>query len=123
MTINISVNGDELFNWSGNAADVSRIEQDVAKLAASGNLTVQQLVHSAIFHVLNKGGFFSEGKNEMLLLTWGMLSMPTNHPDHPGYIRDYVEAVDFDFDITNDPNDPKKFSVNIQAHPATSGTA
>jgi hypothetical protein len=51
---------------------------------------------------------------EMMVVTWGLLTMPTKHPDHPGVFGDYIELWNFDFDIKIDPENNKGFAIGVQ---------
>jgi hypothetical protein len=116
MTINVSINGKKLFDWTGNTDDVQNIDNEMGKMAAIAESTPEQLAHSVVAHVVRAGGFFSETRGEMLPLTWLLLSRPTEHPDHPGFCRDYIEAWDFEFDIRDNADDPKRFHIAFTAN-------
>jgi hypothetical protein len=74
-------------------------------------------------HVIAKRGVFTSNPEvEMLLMLWVLLQMPTNCPDRPGRLRDYIELWDFDLDVSPTP-DPKRFHVEITGGFNASGTA
>ena len=115
MTINVSVNGNKLFDWTGDAEDAGKLDEVVREVARNNGVTPEQLGYSTVHYVLKHGGFNPQSDGgEMPILVWALLSRPTEHPDHPGFFRDYVEAWDFDFDISSD--DLKKgFRVEVTA--------
>ncbi len=113
--ITVAMNGKKLFEWEGKVAEVANIDQEVAKIAKAAEAPPENLWQSAVMYISEKGGRFSTGNEaaEMLILTWGVLTMPTRHPDHPGVYGDYLEAWDFDFDIRLDPA-AKRINVDIR---------
>src|SRR6516165_10156064 len=96
MTINIFVNGDKLFDWTGNAEDAEEFDKALREVAHNHGVTPKQVADRVLEHVLEHGHFASDGE---LLLVGTLLSQPTGHPDHPGLFRDYVEALDLYFYI------------------------
>jgi len=48
-----------------------------------------------------------------------LLSQQSTHEDHPGRIRDYVDAYNLDFDITITTDD--KIGIATKASPAIAG--
>jgi len=91
MTINIFVNGDKLFDWTGNAEDAEELDKALREVAHNHGVTPEQVADRVLEDVLEHGR--SESGGEMLLVG-ELLSQPTGHPDHPGPFRDYVEGWD-----------------------------
>lgn len=58
--------------------------------------------------------FTSNREAEMAIVTWGLLMGKTQHLDHPGVFADYLKAWDFDFNIVIDPNNKKRFTVEVK---------
>ena len=114
MTINVSVNGNKLFDWTGDAEDAGKLDEVVREVARNNGVTPEQLQHSVVASVLKHGRFVSKSGGEMRILTWMLLSQPTNHPDHPGLFRNYVKAWDFDFDISRGSG-PGRFRLTVGA--------
>ena len=106
MTINIFVNGDKLFDWTGNAEDAEELDKALREVAHNHGVTPEQVAARVLEDVLKHGRSASGG--EMLLMS-ELLSQPTGHPDHPGLCRDYVEALDLYFYI--DPTKSKRISI------------
>ena len=106
MTINIFVNGDKLFDWTGNAEDAEELDKALREVAHNHGVTPEQVADRVLEDVLKHGRSASGG--EMLLMS-ELLSQPTGHPDHPGLCRDYVEALDLYFYI--DRTKSKRISI------------
>ena len=96
MTINIFVNLDKLFDWTGNAEDAEGLDKALREVAHNRGVTPKQVADRVLEDVLEHGRFASGGET---LLMSKLLSYPTGHPDHPGLYRDYVEALDLYFYI------------------------
>jgi hypothetical protein len=113
--INVAFNGKKLFEWEGDADAVERIEDAVLKMAKIADVTPADASQAAMGEIARTGGFAtSNPQAEMMVVLWTLISLPTKYPDHPGFIRDYIELWDFDFDISNDVN-PRKFVINYNA--------
>ena len=106
MTINIFVNGDKLFDWTGNAEDAEELDKALREVAHNHGVTPEQVADRVLEDVLEHGRFESGGET---LLMSKLLSYPTGHPDHPGLCRDYVEALDLYFYI--DRTKSKRISI------------
>ncbi len=115
--ISISINSKKMFDWTGDTDAVARIDQETARLAAKGNTTPQALAHSLLRVLLDQGYFIPGADQElqMMTLTWLVLTMPTQHPDHPGRFGDYITMWNFDFDVCDDPKAPDGFVVEVKA--------
>ena len=85
-------------------------------MAESLNVSPQSLWQSALLHINENGGrlFTSNREAEMAIVTWGLLMGKTQHLDHPGVFADYLEAWDFDFNIVIDPENKKRFTVEVK---------
>jgi hypothetical protein len=113
MTITVSINGNKLFAWTGDAEDAEGLDEGMKEVARQGPPTLKQIVDRTVAHVLNHGGFGSERWWMQPTLLWMLLSQPTSCPDRPGLYRDYVEAWDFDFDICNDDKNPRLVHIDV----------
>ena len=113
--INVAFDGKKLFEWEGDADAVARIDQETRRIARLANISPQSLWQSALVHIDENGRrlFTSNQDAEMMVVTWGLVTMPTKHPVHPGVFGDYLELWDFDFNIVIDPEDKKKFTVEV----------
>jgi hypothetical protein len=107
-----------LFDWEGATAEATKIEQDVAEVAALGETSPETLWQSTVAKIAANGGRFFAGnpEPEMMIMIAGLLALPTHHPDHPGRCRDYLEASNFDFDIKNDRRN-LRFDIDVRAFP------
>jgi len=106
MTINIFLNEDKLFDWTGNAEDAEGLDKALREVAHNRGVTPKQVADRVLEDVLEHGRFASGGET---LLMSKLLSYPTGHPDHPGLCRDYVEALDLYFYI--DRTKSKRISI------------
>ena len=93
MIINVAFDGRKLFDWEGEAKKATQIDQDVAHIAALSNESPRALWQETLVKIAaNRGRFYSV---EMMIVISGLLSMPTQNPDHPGRCRDYLETSNF----------------------------
>jgi hypothetical protein len=122
--INVAFDGKKLFEWEGNADAVAQIDEAVFKMADIANVTVADASQAVMGELSRAGGFTSTNiQAEMMVVLWTLISLPTNYPDHPGFIRDYIEVWDFDFEIRRDPVNENKFTIAFNAGFAKEGTA
>jgi hypothetical protein len=112
MTINVSINGNKLFEWEGNAEEVGEIDEWVRELARDKGVTPELVAQAAMVGVLKNGRLRTFTRRDAILV-WKLLSQPTGNPDHPGFYRDYIEVWDFDIDI--DANDPERLNIKVGA--------
>jgi hypothetical protein len=80
MTINVSINGNKLFDWTGDAEEVREIDKWVRKVARKKGVTPDLVAQAALFGALKKGRpqIFTRGD---AILIWKLLSGPTGRPD------------------------------------------
>ena len=104
--INVSIKGNKLFDWTGNAEDAEGLDKALREVAHNRGVTPKQVADRVLEDVLEHGRFESGGET---LLMSKLLSYPTGHPDHPGLCRDYVEALDLYFYI--DRTKSKRISI------------
>ncbi|MHC2522793.1 hypothetical protein [Bradyrhizobium diazoefficiens] len=105
MLIKVAFGGKKLFEWEGGPDAIARIDDEALRIAKLGNVSPEALAQSMIRHISRKGGFCAPNSEaEMILVTWLLISQPTNNPDRPGLIRDYLDAWNFDFDIRVNPD-------------------
>jgi len=114
MTINIFVNGNKLFDWTGNAEDAEELDKALREVAHNHGVTPEQVADRVLEDVLEHGR--SESGGEMLLMS-KLLSYPTGHPDHPGLCRDYVEALDLYFYIDQSKRIPILIEITPKGAP------
>jgi hypothetical protein len=113
--INAAFDGKKLFEWEGDAEAVERIDDAVVRIVKHSNVTPEILSQSIIVGIKRNGGFFSPNPDtERMMVVWRVLRSPTNHPDHPGRYRDYIEAWNFDFDFKFDPRDVRRFYIEVR---------
>ena len=48
MRINVTLEGRLLFEWEGNADDIARIDERVARISQREDYTVEQAAHTAL---------------------------------------------------------------------------
>jgi hypothetical protein len=115
MIINVSLNGNKLFDWEGSAEEVAKLDEGVRELARDNDVTPEQLGVSAVHYVLKRGGLLPEAETtgEMQILVWQMLSQSTGNPELPGFFRDYIAEFDFDFDISR--ADQQCLCIDVEA--------
>jgi hypothetical protein len=115
--INVAFDGQKLFNWQGDADAVARIDQETKKIARSFNVSPQGLWQLTLVNIDQNGRrfFTSNREAEMMIVTWGLVTMPTKNPDHPGVFGDYLGLWDFDFDIQIDPENNKQFTIEVKS--------
>jgi hypothetical protein len=114
--INVAFDGEKIFEWQGNADTLAQIDQEATRMAKLAHTSPQALWQSTLVGIKQNGGryFTPNPKAEMLVVTWGLMALPTHHPDHPGVFGDYLDGLwDFDFNIKIDPEDDKKFTVEV----------
>jgi hypothetical protein len=122
--INVAFNGEKLFEWEGDADAVARMDEAVLRIADLADASPSDLSQTTIGGISRNGGFStSNPEAEMMIVLWTLISMPTNYPDHPGFIRDYIEVWDFDFDVTSDPVNEHQFTIAFNAAFAKEGAA
>src|SRR4051812_33091637 len=116
--LSVAINGNKLFDWEEEEGAVARIEEEMGRLAAHGNVTKQALAQSLLLHVVSTGRPLegADPQIQMIMLAWLVLETPTQHPDHPGRVRDYVGVWNFDCDIRSVPDNPKRFTVKLRAN-------
>ena len=112
--INVAFDGERIFEWHGNADTLAQIGQETTRMATLAHSDPQALWQSTLVGIkLNGGRYFTPNPNaEMLVVTWGLMALPTQHPDHPGLFADYLDR-NFDFNIKMDPADEKNFTVEV----------
>jgi hypothetical protein len=120
MTIRVSVNGKHLFDWKGSAADVTGLDKWVRGAARKFRWSaVEQFVDAVLANVLDRGGLDPhDALVEGPIIAWKLLSQPTDHHGHPGFYRDYIEDLDFGFDISRDDR-PKLLRVRVKVYGRT----
>jgi hypothetical protein len=114
--INVAFDGEKIFEWQGNADALAQINQETTRMAKLAHTSPQALWQSTLVGIKQNGGryFTQNPKAEMLVVTWGLMALPTHHPDHPGVFGDYLDGPwNFDFNIKIDPADDKKFTVDV----------
>jgi hypothetical protein len=123
--INVAFDGKKLFDWDGDASAVARIDEETTRIAKLANTSPQALWQSALVHINENGGrlFGSNQEAEIMIVTWGLMTAPTQHPDRPGIFGDYLELWNFDFNIKIDPEDKKRFTVEVKGGFTAKGTA
>jgi putative DNA primase/helicase len=92
MTISVTINGIDLFEWDLDAEDVAFLKEGMGEVARCGPPTPAELAGSAVAHVLEHGDFGSEAWWMQPALTRMLLSQATGHPDRPGVFCDYIEV-------------------------------
>jgi hypothetical protein len=55
MTINVSINGRKLFDWTGDAKEVGKIDKWVRRVARNEGVTPDLVAQAALFGALKKG--------------------------------------------------------------------
>jgi hypothetical protein len=112
--INVAFDGKKIFEWQGNADTLAQIEQETTRIAKLANTSRRTLWQSTLVGIKQNGGryFTSNPKAEMLVVTWGLMALPTQQPDYPGVFGDYLDQ-NFDFNVKIDPDDDKKFTVEV----------
>jgi len=114
--INVAFDGEKIFEWQGKADTLAQINQEATRMAKLAHTSPQALWQSTLVGIKQNGGryFTPNPKAEMLVVTWGLMALPTHHPDHPGVFGDYLDGRwDFDFNIKIDPKDDKNFAVEV----------
>jgi hypothetical protein len=115
--INVAFDGEKIFEWQGNADTLAQIDQETTRIAKLAHTSPQALWQSTLVGIKQNGGryFTPNPKAEMLVVTWGLMALPTHHPDHPGVFGDYLDDPwNFDFNIKIDPEDEKRFTVEVR---------
>jgi len=114
--INVAFDGKKIFEWQGNADTLAQINQEATRMANVAHTSPRALWQSTLVGIKQNGGryFTPNPKAEMLVVTWGLMALPTHNPDRPGVFGDYLEGPwNFDFNIKIDPEDDKKFAVEV----------
>jgi hypothetical protein len=114
--INVAFDGKKIFEWQGNADTLAQINQETTRMAKLAHTSPQALWQSTLVGIKQNGGryFTANPKAEMLVVTWGLMALPTHRPDHPGVFGDYLDDPwNFDFNIKIDPEDEKRFTVEV----------
>ncbi len=113
--ISVTFDGRKLFEWEGTAETLAQINQETTRIAKVAQTSPQALWQATLVGIKQNGGsyFTPKPKAEMMVVTWGLMALPTHHPDHPGVIGDYLDRWNFDFNIKIDPEDDKKFAVEV----------
>jgi hypothetical protein len=113
--IKVAFDGEKIFEWQGNADTLAQIDQETTKIAKLAHTSPQALWQSTLVGIRKNGGryFTPNPKAEMMVVTWGLMALPTHHPDHPGVFGDYLDLRNFDFNIKIDPEDEKRFTVEV----------
>jgi hypothetical protein len=117
MTITVSIKGDKVFEWVATAEELEKLDEFVKKVAHENGETPEVMSKVALGYVEDRGGFSSQSGGEIPFLMWHLLSIPTNHPHRPGFLRDYIEDWHFDFDISGGP----KKTINVTIGARTQG--
>jgi hypothetical protein len=113
--INVAFDGKKIFEWQGNADTLALIGQETTRMANLAHTSPQALWQSTLVGIKQNGGryFTPNPKAEMMVVTWGLMALPTQNPDHPGVFGDHLDLWNFDFNIKIDPEDDKKFTVEV----------
>lgn len=114
--INVAFDGEKIFEWQGNTDTLAQINQETTRMAKLAHTSPQALWQSTLVGIKQNGGryFTPNPKAEMLVVTWGLMALPTHHADHPGVFGDYLDDPwNFDFNIKIDPEDEKNFTVEV----------
>src|SRR6516164_5587964 len=117
MVIRVSVNGNHLFDWKGSAEDVRGLDKWVRSAARKFRWSAaEQFADAVLANVLDRGGLDPrDARVEGPIIAWKLLSQPTDHPGHPGFYRDYIETLDFGFDISRDDR-PKRLRLGVKVY-------
>jgi hypothetical protein len=112
--ISVAFDAKKLFEWQGSADTLMQIDQETTRMAKLANTSPRALWQSTLVGIKQNGGryFTSNPKAEMLVVTWGLMALPTQQPDYPGVFGDYLDR-NFDFNIKIDPDDVQKFAVEV----------
>jgi hypothetical protein len=113
--IKVAFDGEKIFEWQGNADTLAQIDQETTRIAKLAHTSPRALWQSTLVGIKQNGGryFTPNPKAEMMVVTWGLMALPTHHPDHPGVFGDYLDLQNFDFNIKIDPEDEKRFTVEV----------
>jgi hypothetical protein len=113
--ITVAFDGKKIFEWQGNADTLTQIDQETTRIAKQAHTSPQALWQSTLVGIKQNGGryFTPNPKAEMMVVTWGLMALPTHHPDHPGVFGDYLDLWNFGFNIKIDPEDEKRFAVEV----------
>jgi hypothetical protein len=102
-TISVAINRKHLFDWEGNAAELEKIEPEIAPIAEQQGTNPEAFAQHVIQDIAKRGDFaLPLQQGEMVWLMYFVTQTRLTHPDHPGYCRDYIELWNFNFDIQCD---------------------
>jgi hypothetical protein len=113
--ISVAFDGRKLFEWEGNAETLVQINQETTRIAKVAQTSQKALWQSTLVGIKQNGGsyFSPRPESEMMVVTWGLMALPTHHSAHPGVFGDYLDQWGFDFNIKIDPESDKKFIVEV----------
>jgi hypothetical protein len=114
MQVNVSMDGEKLFDWEGGTAEIAKLDADLTQQCAEIGMTPQQIAQAAILDVKRNGGFrpAEAGRGEMMYITWLLMNMQSTNEERPGLIRDYIDVWNFDFNIECQD---KRFHIDVKA--------
>jgi hypothetical protein len=114
--IRVTFNDKPLFVWHGGTVAVTNILQEFAGTAANAGMPTEALAQVCLLRPDLVGHREIDRETQMMGITWLVLTAPTNNPEHPGRVADYINTTDFEVSITVD-KDEEKFELAILATP------
>jgi hypothetical protein len=118
-TITVALDGDTIFTWQGDEAEVRRVLETFPRGAARVDLTPQELAEHCVTY-LSKGLRIEDKEQgpvvqgmQMMGVIWHILEAETHSAENPDKIADYAGTTDFDVDLQRTV---KGFTVHVQAH-------
>jgi hypothetical protein len=101
-TITVAVDGNLIFHWDGDEAEIKSILDVFPRAAARVGLAPPVLAAECVMH-LSRGELLSDDlggrQNQMMAIIWFILQRDTGSADHPGKIGAYAAMTDFDVDL------------------------
>ena len=115
MQVNVSMDGEKLFNWEGGAAEVAKLDAELTQITKAEGYNPIDVAKAALVQIKRNGGLRDSSAlrgGEMRFVLLMLMNMESTNDERPGLIRDYIDVWNFDFDIEVQ-ND--RCHVNVEA--------
>jgi hypothetical protein len=101
-TLSVKFDGKSAFDWTGDEAEIDGLGAAFRTAAKNVKLKPDVFADNAVRHFAESGFLTADPVGQemhMMAIVYFILSLDSGHPTHPGKIRDYLPACDFDVDL------------------------
>ena len=101
-TLSVKFDGKSAFDWTGDKAEIDGLGAAFRTAAKNVKLKPGVFADNAVRHFAESGFLTADPvgqEMQMMAIVYFILLLDSGHPTHPGKIRDYLPACDFDVDL------------------------